>query len=219
MNIRVLICDDHRMVREGLFSVLDAEPDITVIGQAGTGHEAVELVDQLGPHVVLMDVALPELNGMEATRRILKNHPEVKIVGLSAHVEGTFRNGMLKAGAIAFILKRSAVEEVVRAVHLAAQGKTYLSPEVAGDVVEDYIRSPEPPRESSGAMNGLTTREREMLQLIAEGLSAKEMAFNLKVSVKTIETHRRNLMQKLNLHSVAELTKYAIREGFTSLDF
>lgn len=219
MSIRILLVEDHAMVREGLKAVLEKEHDLMVVGQAATGYQAVEAVAQTAPHVVVMDVALPDLNGIEATCQILKTHPQTKIVGISASASQDYLNGMLQAGASAYLLKRSAAEELVQAVRLAVQGKTFLSPEIAGTVVDEHVRSHVPARSNGARSASLTSRERELLQLLAEGNTAKEMANTLHVSVKTIETHRRNVMQKLRLHSVAKLTKYAVREGVTSVDF
>lgn len=218
MSIRILIVDDHLMVREGLKSLLEKEPNITVVGQAASGYEALLAAERTAPHVVVMDVALPDLNGIEATRQILKAQPQLKVIGLSAHATRDYVNGMLQAGAAAYLLKRSAADELVRAVRVVVDGKIYLSPDVAGSIVAEHVRSQGGER-GERALASLTAREREMLQLLSEGNSAKEMANTLHVSVKTVETHRRNVMQKLRLHSVAELTKYAVREGITSLDF
>jgi DNA-binding NarL/FixJ family response regulator len=206
------------MVREGLVSVLNREPNITVVAEAATGYETIALASKSGCHVVVMDVSLPDLNGIEATRRILKDNPHLKVVGLTAHSSTHYMTEMLQAGASAYLLKRSAAEDLVRAVRLVVEGSTYLSPEVAANLVESHVR-PRAPVTPGTTLGGLTPREREMLQLIAEGKTTKEMADSLHVSVKTIETHRRNVMQKLHLHSIAELTKCAVREGLTSVDF
>jgi len=160
---------------------------------------------------------MPDLNGIEATRKIIKEHPNTKIVGLSGHPDRHFVREMLKAGASAYILKHTAYEELIRAIREVMNGKTYLSPEVTQGVVDTYVRS-KPQKGENPAFAVLTDREREVLQRLAEGRSTKEMADDLSVSVKTVETHRRNIMEKLNLHSIAELTKYAIREGVTSVD-
>ncbi len=217
MNVRVILADDHALMREGLRALIEREPGITVVGEATNGAEAVALVSRLGPHLVIMDVAMPCLNGIEATRKILHDHPHTRVVALSGHDNKEFVREMLAAGASAYVLKERAFEELSRAVREAMRGRKYLSPEIARGVVDDYV-------ELSGSFGEnpafivLTAREREVLQQLAEGRSTKEMAAALGVSVKTIETHRRNIMQKLDLHSVAELTKYAIREGVASLD-
>jgi len=205
------------MMREGLKSLIANEPDFSVVGEADNGKSIVELARKSGAHIVIMDVAMPDLNGIEATRKLVKTCPNIKVVALSGHANGEFVREMLKAGASAYVLKARAYEELVRAVREVMKGKKYLSPDIAQGVVDAYV-------EISSSMSAnpafvvLTDREREALQLIAEGKSTKEVADVLGVSVKTIETHRHNIMEKLHLHSVAELTKYAIREGLTSVD-
>ena len=217
MNVRLVLADDHAMLREGLKSLIAKEPDFEVVGEADNGKAIAELARKTGAHIVVMDVAMPDLNGIEATRKLVKISPNVKVVVLSGHANGEFVREMLKAGASAYVLKSRAYEELVRAVREVMKGKKYLSPDIARGVVDAYV-------EISSSMSAnpafvtLTDRERESLQLIAEGKSTKEVADFLGVSVKTIETHRHNIMEKLNLHSVAELTKYAIREGLTSVD-
>jgi DNA-binding NarL/FixJ family response regulator len=217
MDIRVVLADDHQMMREGLKSLIGKEADIVVVGEAENGKTTVSLARKLGANVVVMDVAMPDLNGIEATRRIVRDNPNIKVVALSGHPDRHFVTEMLKAGASAYILKHTAYEELVRAIREVMRGKTYLSPEVARGVVDSYVRAP-PTAGRNPAFAMLTDREREILQLLAEGKSTKIMASELNVSVKTIETHRRNIMEKLDLHSVAELTKYAIREGVTTLE-
>jgi DNA-binding NarL/FixJ family response regulator len=217
MSVRLVLADDHAMMREGLKSLIAQEPDFAVVGEADNGKAIVELARKAGAHIVVMDVAMPDLNGIEATRKLLKAMPTVKVVALSGHANGEFVREMLKAGASAYVLKSRAYEELVRAIREVMKGKKYLSPDIAQGVVDAYV-------EISSSMSAnpafvvLTDREREALQLIAEGKSTKEVADVLSISVKTIETHRHNIMEKLNLHSVAELTKYAIREGLTSVD-
>ena len=217
MNVRLVLADDHEMMREGLKSLIGKASGMEVVGEASNGKQTIELVKTAGAHVVVMDVAMPDLNGIEATRKILKTNPNIKVVGLSGHDRREFVREMLKAGASAYVLKSRAYEELVRAIREVMKGKKYLSPEVARGVVDEYVEI-----SSSGSKNpafvSLTDREREALQLLAEGKSTKEIADALDVSVKTVETHRRNIMQKLDLRSVAELTKYAIREGLTSVD-
>ena len=217
MTIRLLIADDHKMMREGLRSLIAKEEGLSIVAEAENGKDTVSLVRKTMPHVVIMDVAMPDLNGIEATRRIVKISPKVKVVALSGHPDRHFVTEMLKAGASGYILKQTAYEELIRAIIEVSKGKTYLSPAVTQGVVDTYVRAT-PRRDVKPAFAVLTHREREVLQLLAEGKSTKEMADELAVSVKTIETHRRNIMEKLSLHSVAELTKYAIREGITSID-
>ncbi len=205
------------MIREGLKSLISNEPDLTVVAEAENGKEAVELAQKSGAHIVVMDVAMPILNGIEATHTLLKANPNIKVVALSGHANRELVREMLKAGAWAYVLKSRAYEELVRAIREVMKGRKYLSPDVARGVVDEYVGL-----SSSSSANPafivLTDREREALQLIAEGKSTKVVADELSVSVKTVETHRHNIMEKLNLYSVAELTKYAIREGITSVD-
>lgn len=215
--MRILLADDHRIVRQGLRSLLEAEADFSVVAEADNGRMAVELTESLGPDVVVMDVGMPEMNGVEATRRIVVNNPQVKVVALSMHSDRRFVAEMLKAGAAGYLLKDGAFEELVGAIRTVAAGRTYLSPRIADVVVEGYLRNQAAPSEPT-AYAKLSPREREVLQLLAEGKATKEAAAALHLSVKTVETHRRQIMEKLNLYSVAELTKYAIREGLTSLE-
>jgi two-component system, NarL family, response regulator NreC len=217
MSIRLLLADDHAMLREGLKSLIQKESDMTVVGEAENGKQTLELARTVGAHVVVMDVAMPDLNGIEAARKILKGSPNIKVVGLSGHANREFVREMLKAGASAYVLKSRAYEELVRAIREVMKGKKYLSPDIARGVVDEYVGISSSQSENP-AFVVLTDREREALQLISEGKSTKEVADALSVSVKTVETHRRNIMEKLNLRSVAELTKYAIREGITSVD-
>ena len=190
---------------------------MSVVDEADNGKTTVALARKLMPNVVVIDVAMPDLNGIEATRKIVKENRNVKVIALSGHSDRHFVTEMLKAGASAYILKETAFDELIRAIREVMNGKTYLSPEVTRGVVDRYVRSSPKPGENP-AFATLTDREREVLQQIAEGKSTKEIADDVSVSVKTVETHRRNIMEKLNLHSVAELTKYAIREGITSLE-
>jgi DNA-binding NarL/FixJ family response regulator len=217
MNVRLLLADDHAMIREGLKSLLGKESDLSVVAEADNGNETLELARKSGVHVVVMDVAMPDLNGIEATRKLLKANPNIKVVALSGHANREFVREMLKAGASAYVLKSRAFEELVRAIREVMKGKKYLSPDIARGVVDEYVEISSS-LSANPAFVVLTDRERETLQLIAEGKSTKEVADALSVSVKTVETHRRNIMEKLNLHSVAELTKFAIREGITSVD-
>jgi RNA polymerase sigma factor (sigma-70 family) len=213
----VLIADDHQIVRQGLRSLLDSHPDLSVVGEAADGRAAIEMARQLKPDVVVMDVGMPDLNGIDATRQVssLANAPQV--VALSMHADRRFAGEMLRAGAKAYVLKESAFEELASAIREAMQGKVFLSPRIAGVVVEDYVSKIRDKDEEPNAFSRLSPREREVLQLMAEGRSTKEIARDLGVSVKTVETHRRQLMTKLNLYTVAELTKYAVREGLTAL--
>jgi DNA-binding NarL/FixJ family response regulator len=217
MTIRLIVADDHAMMRDGLKALIQKEDDLEVVAEAQDGQTTVRLAREVGAHVIVMDVAMPDLNGIEATRRIVSANPKARVVALSGHANKEFVREMLTAGAAAYVLKNRAYEEFVRAVREVMKGKKYLSPDIARGVVDDYVELSSSIGENP-AFVVLTNREREVLQQLAEGNSTKEMADALGVSVKTVETHRRNIMQKLDLHSVAELTKYAIREGVTSLD-
>ena len=216
MSIRVLLVDDHQMMRQGLRSLLSAEADIEIVGEAADGRTALELVRTLTPDVVVMDVGMPDLNGVEATRRIRAEHPSAKVVALSTHTDKRYVHHMLEAGACGYVLKIAAHVELLRAVRAASLGGTYLSSEIAGLVVE---RSTSPRRGGDvSAYSTLGAREREVLQLVAEGKTSAETAKEMHISIKTVESHRRNIVLKLGLRGTAELTKYAIREGLTSLD-
>jgi len=215
MKIRVLIADDHRIMREGLRSLLEQEDDLELVGETQNGREAVQLARKLLPTIAVLDVAMPDLNGMEATRQILRQAPKVKVLALSMHSDRRFILGMIEAGASGYLLKDCAYEELVTALRAVAGGGIYLSPRIAGLVVKERLKSQSDPAAASAA--SLTAKEREVVQLIAEGHSTKEIADILGVSVKTVETHRQRVQTKLNCRSVADLTKFALREGLTSL--
>ena len=215
MSIRVLLVDDHELMREGLRAILAKEPDVEVVGEAQSGREAVEQVRALAPDLVIMDVSMKDMNGIEATRQIHAANVGVKVVALSSYSDRRYVAAILTAGASAYVLKANAYDSLRRAVRAASQGKSYLCPEVAGAVIE-AARGSRPVDSSAYALLG--PREREVLQLLAEGLTSPQIAERLHISTATVESHRRNLMGKLGIHSVAELTKYAIREGLTSLD-
>jgi DNA-binding NarL/FixJ family response regulator len=217
MATRILLVDDHKIMRQGLKSLLAREPDMEVIGEADDGRAGLEMARELRPDVVLMDISMPGLNGIDATRRMLDIKPSIKVLALTAHSDRNMVREILKAGAMGYIVKDSAVEELVQAVHTAIDGRVYLSPRIAGLVVVGFVDE-NGNGGAPGVFSRLTAREREVLQLMAEGKATKEVARALSVSVKTAETHRRAIMQKLDLHSVAELTKYAVREGLTSID-
>ncbi len=214
MAIRILLADDHKIVRQGLRTLLQKEPDMEVVAEAEDGRASLKLAQELAPHVVIMDVGMPDLNGIEATRQVLAESPNIKVIALSMHSDRRFVVNMLKAGASGYLLKDSAFEELASAIRAVMTNKTYLSPGVSDVVIKDYIAGPKP---DNSAFSVLTAREREVLQLMAEGRSTKQIADRLIVSIKTIETHRQQIMSKLDMHSVAELTKYAIREGLSSL--
>jgi DNA-binding NarL/FixJ family response regulator len=216
MTIRVLLVDDHQMMREGLRALIEHEADVEIAGQAADGRTALDLVRTLSPDIVVMDVGMPHLNGIEATRQIQTHHPHVKVIALSTHADKRYVHHMLAAGAAGYVLKISAHQELLRAVRAVSRGTTYLSPEIAGSVVE---RSNNPQSGSEiSAYSTLGAREREVLQLVAEGRTSAETAREMHISIKTVETHRRNILQKLGLQGTAALTKYAVREGLTSLE-
>jgi len=215
MSIRIVLADDHRITREGLLSMLNNEVGMEVVGEAENGREAVKLAQELLPDLVIMDVTMPDLNGIEATRMITSGAGEINVIAISMYSDKQFVQGMIQAGASGYLLKDCAFEELLNAIRVVVSGNTYLSPAIARIVVKDYLDKLS--KDGSSASSILTTREREVLQLIAEGMSTKKIASHLGVSIKTIETHRRQIMGKLGIFSIAELTKYAIREGLTSL--
>jgi DNA-binding NarL/FixJ family response regulator len=214
-----LIADDHKIVCDGLATLLKAEPDMVVVAQASNGRDAVRLAQKFSPEIVIMDVTMPDLNGIEAVRQILSANRSTKVIALSMHSDRRYVTGMLSAGASGYLLKDCVFGDLIRAIRTVQAGQVYLSPNIAGIVVEELIH----PR-MRGYASRLTTqkllspREREVLQLLAEGHNTQDIAKSLYLSVKTVETHRRKIMEKLGLHSIAQLIKYAIREGLTSLE-
>ncbi|MCK4887517.1 MAG: response regulator transcription factor [Planctomycetes bacterium] len=216
MSIRILLADDHKITREGLRSLISKQSDMKVVAEAENGRDAVSLAKELRPDVIIMDVSMPDLNGIEATKQILSESKNVKVVALSMHSDNLFVSEMLKSGASGYMLKDCAFEELGRAIREVFNGNTYLSPMISGVVVEDYLRKLN--KSDSGESSILSNREREVLQLLAEGQSTKQIGLKLFISAKTVETHRRQIMNKLDMYTVAELTKYAIRKGLTSLD-
>lgn len=215
-KVRVLLVDDHRMVRDGLRAILSREERIEVVGEAGDGREAIEAVRRDPPDVVVMDVGLPGMNGIEATRQIREEHPDVAVIALSTYSDRRYVENMLRAGARGYVLKKAAADELVRAVEAVRNGHCYTSPEVTSHVVESSLRPEVGGRSSAYTLLG--RREREVLQLLAEGRTSPQIAALLSISARTVEAHRRNIMRKLDLRTIAELTKYAVREGLTSLD-
>ena len=216
MAIRILLADDHKIVREGLRTLIEKQPEIEVVGEADSGRRALKLTRELKPDVVIMDITMPDLNGIEATRQIHSEIPGVKVIGLSMHSDRRLVAGMLMAGASGYLLKEDCdCAELARAIRAVASDQTYLSPKIGEVVIKDYVRHLS--MTTSSPFSILTPREREVLQLLAEGKSTKEIASSLHVSVKTVETHRNKIMEKLDIRSIAELTKYAIRERLTPL--
>jgi DNA-binding NarL/FixJ family response regulator len=214
MSIKVMIADDHQIMREGLRTMLEKEHDIQVVGEAVDGRMTERLARELLPDVIIMDVAMPDLNGIEATRQIVAELPGTKIIALSMHDDRRFVLNMFKAGAAGYMLKDCAFKDLAKAIRVVMANKTYLSHEIADIVVKDYLASSSPTE--SSVFQVLSPREREVLQLIAEGKTSGQIADDLHISVKTVESHRQQIMMKLKIKSVAELTKYAIREGLTS---
>ncbi|MDH3391241.1 MAG: response regulator transcription factor [Desulfobulbaceae bacterium] len=217
MSIRVLIADDHKIMLAGLRSLLEKQTDFEVVGEADNGRKAVQMAQEKTPDVVVMDVSMPDLNGIEATMQIVESLPKTGVIALSMHSDKRFVMGMLRAGASGYLLKDCASQELANAIVQVAGGKKYLSPEITGVVIDDFLLGGSS-EEVATAASPLSPREREVLQLIAEGWSTKQIASHLYVSIKTIETHRRQIMKKLDLHAIADLTKYAIREGLTSIE-
>ena len=215
MSIRIVLAEDHTIVREGLRSLLENQPDMEVVGEAEDGQTAIELVRELLPDVVIMDITMPNLNGVEATRHITSEFPEVKVIALSIHSNSRFVADMLAAGAKGYILKECLFDELIQAIQAVIAGDGYLSSRITGIVVDGYVNRMATVADSP--LLTLTSRERQVLQFVAEGKSTKQIALELHVSTKTVEANRRQIMQKLDIHSVAELTKYAVREGLTPL--
>lgn len=212
MSIRVVLADDHKMLLAALRSMLEKETDIAVVGEACDGVALLELVSRTAPDIAVVDVGMPGMNGIEATQRLVAGHPDLKVIALSAYAERRFVMEMLNAGARGYLIKGSAGDELARAIRAVALGGVYLCPEVAGTVVEAMHGKAQP---SDNAVK-LGPREREVLTLLAEGKSSSEIAARMRIAASTVEVHRRNIMRKLDMHSIAELTKYAIREGLTS---
>ena len=214
-KIRILLADDHKLMRSGLRLLIEQQPDLTVIGEAADGREAVALAKSLRPDVAVMDISMPNLNGIEAAHQITQSQAELAVIVLSMHPDESYVLRALKAGAKGYLLKDSAESDLITAVRAVARGKSFFSPAVSKVLLDDYIRK----LKRSGAEDAydlLTPREREVLQLVAEGKSNKEVANLLNLSVYTVETHRSNIMQKLNLKGVPELTLYAVRKGIIS---
>jgi two-component system, NarL family, response regulator NreC len=206
-RIRILLADDHRLVRQGFKLILESQEEMEVVGEAGNGREVLEKAEMLQPDVVIMDVTMPELNGIEATRRMRTSAPHAHVLALSVHRDAVYVREIIRAGAEGYILKESADVELLAAVRAVSEGNSYLSPEVAGAVLKDYRR------QAMNPLDLLSPREREILQLVAEGMTNKDIAARLSLSVYTIDGHRTRIMEKLGLHSVGELVRFSIRHG------
>ena len=216
MPIRVILADDHKILRAGLRSLLESDGQFEVVSEAQNGRETVSLARQHEPDIVVMDVAMPDMNGVEATRKISQIAPTVRVLALSGHSDGVYIKGMLESGARGYLLKDVASEELISAIKTVASGKIYVSPSISDTLVTDYLHRIKGNLGPDGKL--LTDREREVLQLVAEGMSTSAIANKLHLSDRTVETHRKRIMDKLELRSIAALTKYAIREGITSLE-
>lgn len=212
MSIRIVLADDHSILRDGISRSLEQEKDIEVVGQAADGLTAVQLVRKLKPDVIVMDIGMPELNGLEATRQITKEFPEVKVVGLSMHSGDKYVREMFKAGACGYVLKNCPFEELVMAIRTVANGNPYISPSISSMMIQEYVTKSE---NEKNVFSILSSREREVLQQLAEGKTTKQAGMTLHISPKTVEAHRLNIMSKLGFDNVPQLTKYAIQEGLT----
>jgi DNA-binding NarL/FixJ family response regulator len=218
-TLRVLIVDDHTIVRQGLRKLLEAEGDIEIVGEASDGREAVTKATDMQPAVVLLDISMPGLNGLEAIRQILKRSPKTRVLVLSMHKNEAYVLQALRNGASGYVLKEAASEEIVTALRALGRGESYLSPSISRVVIDDYLRINSGGESTARSLyESLTAREREIFQLLAEGLKNHEVAERLHVSVKTVETHRAHVMEKLGLNNIAELVKYAIEVGIIQLD-
>lgn len=215
MGIKIILADDHKIVRDGLRTLLERESDMEVIAEAEDGRAVVNLAKQLSPDLVIMDIIMPGLNGIDATRDIIRKDPHIKVIGLSMHSDKRFVSGMFQAGASGYLLKDCAFDELATAVRTVVSNHTYLSPGIANIIIE---RQRERSSQSgSTTFTNLTTREREILHHLADGMSSRDISSTLDISVKTVQSHRQNIMRKLNINNVTDLIKYAIREGLTSM--
>jgi two-component system response regulator NreC len=215
MSIKIILADDHAMLRHGLSKSFQNEKDMEIIAQAKDGRTTVELVKELSPNVVIMDIGMPDLNGIEATRQIVKENSKVKVIALSMHSSKNFIIEMFKAGASGYLLKDCEFDELVNAIRLVMNNKTYISPAISDVVVDNYMREPSGGNAKDSAFSVLSQREREVLQLLTEGKATKQIGKRLHISAKTVEVHRLNLMNKLKIDNIAQLTKYAVQEGLT----
>jgi DNA-binding NarL/FixJ family response regulator len=215
MKKKILLVDDHQLFRDGIQNLLDQQLDLRVIGTAENGRRALEMVRMHSPDVVIMDVTMPHLNGIDATRRILEAYPDIKVIALSMHSHSRFVEEMLKAGAVGYLLKECAFEDLVRAIHEVLEGRMYLSPTITRVMVNDFLNPSQ--KDDVQGLAHLTSKEREILQLISEGYTNEDVAQSLHMSRRTVEKHRSRIMNKLGINNVAELVKFALREGLTKL--
>ncbi len=213
MSIRILLADDHALVRAGIRMIIEGLPGFSVIAETGDGLEAVRLARQLAPDIALLDLSMPGLNGLDATARIVKECPAIRVVALSMHTAENYVLEALRAGAMGYVVKDAAVEELEQALNAVSIGERFLSPAVSRHVLQGYLRLANTAQEPRPTMAPLTPRQREILQLIATGRSTRDIAEGLSISIKTVETHRAQIMQRLDIHDVAGLTRYAIRAG------
>lgn len=218
MRTKILVVENHGMVREGLCLLFEQQNDMEVVAEASDGYQAVEMACKLNPDIVLMDITMPKLNGIDATKKIIDKYPNIKVVALSAYCDRSFVTEMLRAGVSGYILKEGMSDELIRAVRIVMTGEQYLSPKVAGMVIAEYVTDCQL-RCDMPLTSKLTTKERELIQLLAENKSNKEAARLLHVSIKTVDARRRTAMDKIGITGIADLTKFAIREGLTTLDF
>ena len=216
MSVRIILADDHKIMREGLRALLAKQKEVEVIAEADSGRGVIELCSQLHPDVVVIDISMPDLNGIDAARQITRQAPDIKVIALSMHSDKKYVKEMLAAGASGYLLKDAAFEELGMAIATVLKNKTYLSPQITDTVVKDYVNENVP--QNSIASTALSAREREVLQLISEGKNTQHIALALSLSEKTVAAHRSHIMHKLRVKSVAELTKIAVREGLTFVE-
>lgn len=216
MKIRIVLAEDHAIMRDGLRILLSKEQDMEVVGEASNGRDAVQLAGKLSPDIIIMDVTMPDLNGIEATRQITKDFKRIKVIALSMHSNRQFIIGMLRAGVSAYLLKDCAFDELFQAIRAIMAGQIYLSPKIAGIITTDYVRFLKGKAPADDPL--LTDKQKEILQLIAEGVAIKEIAVRLDISPKTVQLYRQSMMKRLGIRSIPELTKYAVREGLTSVE-
>lgn len=216
MSIKILLADDHAIIRHGLSKSLQEEEDLEIVGQSQNGLSTIQLVRELLPDVVIMDISMPDINGIDATREIIRDFPNVKIIALSMHSAKKYISEMFKAGASSYLMKDCDYDELTKAIRTVVSGKNYLSPEIADIVVDSYVKGS--PEEGMSVFSELTKRERQVLQYMSEGKTTKQIGLRLHISPKTVEAHRLRVMEKLSIDNVAQLTKYAIQEGLTSAE-